>query len=56
MPRERIVGTFATMRSVVYDAKGAERTQWTNAEINERREMLRGKTWRLMGLKPPAPA
>lgn len=52
----READAFTTMRSVVYDTRGAERTQWTNAEINERADMLRGKTWRLMGLTPPAPA
>jgi hypothetical protein len=45
--------TFTTMHSVVHDSKGAERTQWTNAEINARADMLRQKVWTLLGLKPP---
>jgi hypothetical protein len=44
---------FRTMQSVVYDSKGAERTQWTNAEINSRAEMLLHHVWKLLGLKPP---
>jgi hypothetical protein len=41
------------MHSVVYDADGVERSQWTDADIAARTEMLRHKVWDLLGLKPP---
>jgi hypothetical protein len=44
---------FGTMHSVVYDADGVERSQWTDADIAARTEMLRHKVWDLLGLKPP---
>ncbi len=44
---------FRTMHSVVYDAKGEERTQWTNVEIDARGEMLRHMVWQQLGLKLP---
>jgi hypothetical protein len=44
---------FDSVRSVVYDEAGAERTEWTNAEISARAERLREQVWAEMMLTPP---
>ena len=46
---------FWTLRSVVEDRDGKQRTEWGNDVILERAEVLRREVWKLLLLRQPAP-